>query len=91
MPDKDGLLTNEERKKVSDWLAKYPASPSQACPICANAEWMLAERIVQPVNLGPGMGMQLGGAAGYPQVMLISPCGYTRYVNAVLIGLLPGA
>lgn len=88
MPDKDGILTEEDRKKVVDLLAKYPATAASSCPICGNRDWMLAERIVQPVTLGGGMGLQLGGVAGYPQIMLLSPCGYTRYINAVMLGIL---
>jgi hypothetical protein len=89
MPDKDGKLTDEERQKVVAWVTKYPATPDARCPICGSPNWMVAEHLVQPITIGPGMGLQLGGL-GYPQVQLISdPCGYTRLLNAVMIGLLP--
>ena len=88
MPDKDGKLTDEDRKKVNDWLAKFPEWINGTCPICGSKQWMLAEHLVQPVTLGPSEGLQLGGI-GYPQIMLVSnPCGYTRMLNAVIIGVL---
>jgi len=91
MPGPDGKLTPEERKKVEDWLAKYPKWLGANCPICGSNMWMLAENLVQPVTVGEGANLLLGGV-GYPQVMLISnPCGYALFLNAVMIGLLPGS
>src|SRR5438067_1595204 len=91
MPDKDGKLSAEERTTVVNWLEQYPAFQHSTCPICGSEDWMLAEYLVQPVTLGPNVALQFGGT-GYPQVMLISnPCGYTRLINAVLIGILPGS
>ncbi len=91
MPDKDGKLTHEDREKITAWLGKYPKSSESPCPICGSSKWMIAERLVQPITIGPKMGLQLGGL-GYPQVMLISdPCGYTRFLNAVIMGLVPEA
>lgn len=87
MPDKDGKLTLEDRQKINSYLQKYPVARFSACPICGSTEWMIAEYMVQPVTIGPGGGVMLGGI-GYPQIMLISnPCGYTRFMNAVLIGI----
>lgn len=90
MPDKDGILDQKDRDKIDRWLSTYPAGSGRMCPICSQPTWMLAERLVQPVTLGPDMAIQLGGVAGYPQIMLLSPCGYTRYMNAVMIGVLRG-
>ena len=88
MPDHDGLLTPEDRKKVDAWFAKYRETARFNCPVCGAADWMLAERLVQPITLGMGMMLELGGVAGYPQIMLISACGYTRFANAVMVGVL---
>lgn len=91
MPDKDGKLTEEDRQKVIAWLARYPGAQDLSCPICGTKEWMIAEHLVQPITIGPQKSLQLGGI-GYPQVMLISnPCGYTRFLNAVMVGIITGA
>jgi hypothetical protein len=91
MPGPDGKLTEEDRAKVVAWLSQYPKAADSQCPLCSSPEWMVAEYLVQPITLGPNTSLQLGGI-GYPQVMLISnPCGYTRFVNAVIVGVLPGS
>lgn len=92
MPDQEGKLTTEERQRIIAWLEQYPKSVDAKCPVCGSETWMIAERLVQPVTLGTGVSLQLGGP-GYPMVLLISnPCGYTRFLNAVMIGgLLPPA
>ncbi len=91
MPDKDGKLTPEDVKKVDEYLAKYSPGGEAICPICRSTNWYLNERLVQPVTLGPALGMQIGGV-GYPQVMLNSnPCGYTMFINAVMLGIVGGS
>lgn len=90
MPDKDGKLTDEDRNKVIAWLGQYPPAlgANSPCPICGSTTWMIGEYLVQPITLGPNITIQLGGPS-YPQVMLISvPCGYTRFINAVIMGIL---
>jgi hypothetical protein len=90
MPDPTGKLTPEELKKAHDWLAKYSPGAETACPICRSTTWIIAEHLVQPVTLRAGLSIQLGGLS-YPQVMVISnPCGYTMFLNAVLVGILVG-
>src|SRR5258708_1838700 len=89
MPDNEGKLTAEDVNKIQAWLAQYPTAADARCPLCASPEWIVAEYLVQPVTLGPGNALRLGGI-GYPQVMLNSnPCGYTRFINAVIIGIVP--
>ena len=93
MPNKDGKLTDEERGKVTAWLEQYPPAlgANSPCPICGSDTWMIGEYLVQPVTLGPNIMLQLGGVS-FPQIMLISiPCGYTRFLNAVMMGILPPA
>ena len=88
MPGPTGLLTPEDKQKVINWLQSKGQDP--ACPFCGVRQWVIADHLVQPVTVGGGGSLQLGGA-GYPQVMLISPpCGYTVLINAVIAGVLPG-
>src|SRR2546430_1015867 len=85
MPDRDGKLSEAEKKKLADWLSSK--GPPPTCPICSSSQWAIGDHLVQPVTLGPARAPQLGGYA-YPQAMVISTtCGYTMYINAVLAGL----
>jgi hypothetical protein len=91
MTDHTGQLTPEELQKVKDWLIKFKPGGDAICPICGSSEWFISAHLVQPVTLGVGFAIQLGGI-GYPQVMMNSnPCGYTMFLNAVMIGILPSA
>ena len=87
MTDATGKLTVEDKAKLTAWFAKF-GQPSPVCPICGDRNWSIADHLVQPVTLGPGFGVQLGGVS-YPQAMLISKCGHTLFVNAVLSGIVP--
>lgn len=89
MPDQSGKLTQDEIKKVHEWLAKYPKGADAPCPICQTSTWWIGEHLVQPVTVAAGFSIRLSGV-GYPQIMLISiPCGYTMYINATAAGILP--
>lgn len=88
MPDNTGVLTEKDKAKVIAWLGSRGV-PIPACPFCGSREWAIGDHLVQPVTLGPQNALQLGGI-GYPQVMLVSQkCGYTAFINAVVVGLLP--
>lgn len=89
MPDVDGKLSAEEIQKIMAWLAQYPKAANAICPMCDSQDWIIGDHLVQPVTQGR-QGTIFGGVA-YPQVMLISnPCGFTRLVNAVVMGVVPG-
>lgn len=91
MPDANGNLTVEDKDKVKSWLKTVGWEQRASCPVCGHHVWTIADHLVQPVTLGPQVSVQLGGV-GYPQVMLISSkCGYTIFLNAVIMGLLPAS
>jgi len=85
MPDAEGKLTAEDHKYVQDWMAKQGAG-NHPCPICGKTQWTIGQHLVHPSTIGGGGVTQFAGVR-YPNVILLSPCGYTRYMNAVLIGL----
>jgi hypothetical protein len=80
-----GLLTAEEKEKVQKWIddkSKHPA----ACPVCGDERWIIADHLITPEPVSGGR--LLYGGPAYPQFMLISVgCGYTRYFNAVISGI----
>lgn len=88
MPDKDGILSPEEKQRAVDWI-KERGHVLGKCPICDSQEWFIADHLVMPITVGGGGSLLLGGP-GYPQIMIVSKkCGYTRFLNAVMIGISP--
>lgn len=80
-------MTEEERLKVLQWLKEH-WTESNKCPISGHNMWQLAEHLVYPLTY-TGRGILVGGPT-YPQVMLIcGGCGYTIYLNAAMMGLVP--
>lgn len=87
MPDVTGKLTEEEKQNAAAWVNRFWVGRSDACPICGDTEWIIGDHLVQPITLGPNSGLLLWGT-GYPQAMVISAkCGYTIFINAVMMGL----
>jgi hypothetical protein len=80
-----GELSLEDRQFVADWVVKHHPNELE-CPICGKDEWTVGGHLVRPIS-GPPNLANLGGYT-YPLVMLISvPCGYTMFLNAVMMGL----
>jgi hypothetical protein len=90
MADSIGKLSDAEKQKISETIEAIWKGRSEACPICGNTQWLIADHLVATTTLGHGGAFQLGGQV-YPFVMLISPCGYTRLFNAVMLGIRPNA
>ncbi len=87
MADKDGKLSEQEKKVIGEILGTRWPVDRQACPICSDPVWLIADHLVMPLTLSPGNNVNLGGV-GYPMIMLISlKCGYTRFVNAAVLGI----
>jgi hypothetical protein len=86
MPDLNGVLSSSEKQKIMDWV-KSKARMRIECPLCLSNNWTVANHVVAPsVVNGSAVGM---GAYPYPQAMLISECGYTLFVNLVVVGIFP--
>lgn len=90
MTDPTGKLSPAEKQKISETVNARWAGRSDACPICGETHWIIADHLVATTTLGPHGALQLGGTV-YPLVMMISPCGYTRLINAVTLGVSPVA
>jgi len=86
MPDQTGKLTREEKTRISEVINTRWAGRSDTCPICGATQWFIADHLVSPVTLGAHHGLQLSGPL-YPLVQLVSPCGYIRFLNAVILGV----
>ena len=86
MADSTGTLSIAEKQKILEVISASWSGSSEACPICGKTQWLIADHLVATTTLGPGGAFQLGGQV-YPLVMIISPCGYTRLFNAVMLGI----
>ncbi|MBM3142026.1 MAG: hypothetical protein FJ005_03115 [Chloroflexi bacterium] len=87
MPDSQGKLSDDEKKKVVSWLKNKWKEPA-VCPYSKDSEWIIGGHLVAPTNYSK-VGAVIGGDA-YPLVMVICKnCGYTVFLNAVMVGILP--
>jgi hypothetical protein len=88
MPDPTGKLYPEEFQLALNWVnSKW--IPGVPCELCGNSnKWFVGEYIVAPPNLGEG-GVRLPTGFYYPAVpVLCSNCGNTKYLNAIVIGII---
>jgi hypothetical protein len=86
MPDPSGKLTPDEKDRAAAWVNEKWRG-NRVCPICGSTRWILGDHLVQPIVLGNKQNILLSGVS-YPHLMVISPsCGYTMFVNAVIVGL----
>jgi hypothetical protein len=84
-----GKLTEQDKKRVIKYLTERGFHLRSICPVCASQEWFIGDHLVMPPVLTPNVGLSIGGP-GYPLAMVISKgCGYTLFINAVILGLMP--
>ena len=86
MPTHDGKLTAPEKERALTWI-KDRWQGEARCPVCGSSEWTMPDQIVNPMNYYSGGGIRIGGGV-FPQVMLLSPCGYTMYFNLIRMHIL---
>jgi len=86
MPGSNDKITPEEEQKIKDWLAQYKPGADAVCPICESTEWMIGRYLSQTLTIGYSQQTRFGGVS-YPYVVLISKCGYTMFLNAVMMGI----
>ena len=87
MPNKEGKLTDEEKKQAKDWIEKKWQPLQRNCPSCGVPDsWVIADHLVSP-PIYRGGDILIGGAS-YPQLMLVCMnCAFTFYFNAIVMGL----
>ncbi len=85
MPDINGVLSPEEKEKATKWLNEKMIR--RECPACGSKNWIIAEHMVSPTVVNAAA---IGLQTPYPQVMVISECGYSYFFNAMVMGLFQG-
>jgi hypothetical protein len=85
MPDRNGVLTAEERNRIAAQLGQK--GKNTACPVCLENAWSIGEHLISAkVHMG---GHLVFGGPTYPQAFIVcTNCGYVRYFMAVSLGLL---
>lgn len=80
-------LSADEKALIAAWLKEHWQGTT-LCPISMDNNWLIGDHLVQPLTLMSG-GVALGGT-GYPVAQIIcGSCGYTIYMNAVIMRVVP--
>ena len=81
-----GKLSQEDQQKALAWLDRHWRHPRK-CPVCESEQWSMGDRVVAPPNLHGGS-FHLAGFV-YPFVTVgCKTCGYTRFFNAMKMGVI---
>lgn len=84
----DGSLTPEQLQKAQDWLAAH--WERLACPFHGPTKWILGDSLVGTVGFRAG-GIAIGGPTFPLLVVTCSQCGFTAFLNAIVVGIIPPA
>lgn len=86
MPDNHGLLSDEEKTKIVQWINSK--AKNHVCPSCGSNSWALADHVLNfPVFAG---GTIVIGGTNYPAVLLAcNTCAFVRHYMLVPMGVLP--
>ena len=85
-PTDPAKLTKEQSEAALAWIKRHFATPRN-CPVCRNTNWTLGDRLVAPTPFQADGGWIMGGTAMPMLALICTTCGYTRFFNAVLAGL----
>ncbi len=79
---------NKEKQAIAlKWLEKKWPADNRKCEICLQENWNISQDIVSPPIFTDSSSLVLGGIA-YPQFMILcNTCGNTKYINAVIAGI----
>lgn len=73
------MLTEVKQQQIIQAMAEKNGDQEIACPMCKATDWE-----IQPY-IGIMATMEIGVAL--PMVMGVSPCGYTIFINLIVLGL----
>lgn len=81
-------MSEEEHKDAREKILNVWPHHKFPCEICDSEEWVLAGDLVRSPIFSPD-GYVFGGHS-YPQCMMVcSKCGNTKFLNAVVLGVIP--
>ena len=85
----DGKLSPDEKQKVVEWIGQKTALIGR-CEVCGERRFGVADHVVD-APIYHGGELVLGGPRYTFAMIICANCGNTRFLNAVMIGLLSGA
>lgn len=78
------VLTKDQKEKALQHL-KIKWGDGYKCECCGKDHFMLQDHIVAPPLFSGGL---IVGGVAYPQAMIVcANCGNTKYVNAIMAGI----
>jgi predicted nucleic-acid-binding Zn-ribbon protein len=87
MPDNQGRLSQEEKRKAQAWLQQN--WKNWVCPYSGHRNWELGDIVVQGTPFIGG-GLSVGGPVYPLLVITCSGCGNTVFINAIKAGIVAG-
>lgn len=88
MSEENKFFDKEKRQQAIKWLEEKWPEHKRECDICGQKQWNIPSFLVFPHPYNQPVQLFSGGIA--PQVMVICKnCGNTKYLNAVIMGILP--
>jgi hypothetical protein len=85
MPNAIGKLTEDERRRVREWLESSNARPD-ICPVCEGTQCELDDYVVEaPARVDP---TRMGWAMDLVAIVC-KGCAFTRFFDARLMGIIP--
>lgn len=83
-------LKQGQIEAIKEWIEKKATKESAKCPICGHQQWAIGEHLIRTSIHTPGV-TALGGQAYVYAHISCTNCAYTRFFNAVMLGLVPPA
>lgn len=90
MPDHQGKLTPQEIDRVILWIRTY-WDKGGLCPVSGHNNWTVGPTLIAttPYTVAGEPHIGLSGSS-FPMVLVIcTACGYTRFLNALIAGVVP--
>ena len=83
MPDANGKLSEDERKRIADWL--NAKGKNHVCPVCQTNNWTVGGVLLNAMTFTPGAALSVGGATFPMAFITCVNCNYNRTFMALPI------
>lgn len=85
MPDKNGILTADDKDRAIAWL--NDKSFRHECPVCNQNHWSIGEHLINAMPF-TGTNLIIGGPS-YPMMFVVcNNCAHVRHFMAIPVGLM---
>lgn len=83
----NNYFDKQKQEKALQWLEEKWPLEKRKCEICDNYDWNISQHIIAPAVFSNNFSLSVGGET-YPQFMVLcNNCGNTKYINAVISGI----